>query len=148
MSYYFANRFQDAETALRKALELDPNYALAYVSLGDFFDQTGREDEALDTFRKVMRMRPDLFWPYYYYGKLASKQGHGNNAEAIQMLRKAVALNPTYPEAHCELGRVLAQAGETRRSDCGIKQKHSAQPGPRAILLSTRTRLSQNRRSG
>jgi len=25
-----------------------------------------------------------------------------------------VALNPAYPEAHCELGRALAQAGETQ----------------------------------
>ena len=63
-----------------------------------------------------MKIRPDLFWPYYYYGKLVSKPGHGSNAGAIQMLRKAVTLNPKYAEAHCELGRVLAQAGETKEA--------------------------------
>jgi len=128
MSYYFANRFHDAEATLRKALELDPNYALAYVTLGDFFEQTGRVDEALDIFRKVMRMRPDLFWPYYYYGKLASKPGHGNNAEAVEMLRKAVQLNPSYPEAHCELGRVLARTGETQEAIAELNKSIQLNP--------------------
>jgi superkiller protein 3 len=60
-----------------------------------------------------MEMRPDLYLPYYYYGKLASKAGNEKRADAIANLRKAVSLNPNFSEARFELGKALAQAGQT-----------------------------------
>jgi tetratricopeptide (TPR) repeat protein len=111
LSYYFASRLQDAEQALRKALALDPQYEVAYVVLGDLFEQSGKLDEAIAIFARVIEIKPDLYLPYYYYGKLASKEGNKRIAEAIEKLQKAVALNPTFAEAHYELGKAEVQAG-------------------------------------
>jgi tetratricopeptide (TPR) repeat protein len=111
LSYYFVSRLQDAEQALRKALALDPRYEVAYVVLGDLFEQSGKLDEAIATFGRVIEIKPDLYLPYYYYGKLASKEGGKKTGEAIEKLRKAIALNPTFADAHYELGKALAQAG-------------------------------------
>jgi tetratricopeptide (TPR) repeat protein len=113
LSHYLAFRLSEGEQALRKALALDPQYDAAYVVLGDLLEQSKRTPDALDVFRKLMEVRPDLYLSYYYYGKLASKEGHENSSDAIANLRKAVSLNPNFPEARFELGKALVQAGQT-----------------------------------
>ena len=129
LSYYFASRLQDAEQALRKALALDPQYEVAYVVLGDLFEQSGQIDNALGLFRKGIDIQPDLFLPYYYYGKLLSKQGGERVGEAVDKLRKAVALNPAFPDAHYELGKALAQAGQTAEAVQELKRSLELKPG-------------------
>ena len=113
LSHYLASRLSEAEQALRKSLALDPQYEAAYVVLGDLLEQSNRTADALDVFRKAIEIRPDLYLPYYYYGRLASKEGQENGADAIAKLRKAVSLNPNFPEARYELGKALVQAGQT-----------------------------------
>ena len=129
LSYYFASRLQDAEQALRKALALDPQYEVAYVVLGDLFEQSGQVDDALGLFRKVIDIQPDLYLPYYYYGKLVSKQGGDRVGEAVEKLRKAVALNPVFPDAHYELGKALAQAGRTAEAIQELERSLELKPG-------------------
>jgi tetratricopeptide (TPR) repeat protein len=113
LSQYLASRLNEAEPSLRKALALDPQYDAAYVVLGDLLEQSRRTADALQVFRKAMEMRPDLYLSYYYYGKLASKEGNENSADAIAKLRKAISLNPNFPQAHYELGKALVQTGQT-----------------------------------
>ena len=81
--------------------------------LGDLLEQSRRITDALDVFRKAMEMRPDLYLSYYYYGKLAAKEGNENSADAIAKLRKAISLSPNFPQARYELGKALIQAGQT-----------------------------------
>ena len=113
LSHYLASRPNEAEQALRKALALDPQYEAAYVVLGDLLEQNSRPADALNVFHRAMEVRPDLYLPYYYYGKLASKEGNEKRSDAIVSLRKAVSLNPNFSEARFELGKALAQTGET-----------------------------------
>jgi tetratricopeptide (TPR) repeat protein len=129
LSYYFASRLQDAEQALRKALALDPQYEVAYVVLGDLFEQSGKVDEAIAIFGRVIEIQPDLYLPYYYYGKLASKQGGKRIGEAVEKLRKAVALNPTFADAHYELGKAQAQAGQPAEAIQELKRSLELKPG-------------------
>jgi len=129
LSYYFASRLQDAEQALRKALALDPQYEVPYVVLGDLFEQSGRVDEAIDVFGKVIQIRPDLYLPYYYYGKLASKQGGKRIGEAVEKLKKAVALNPAFADAHYELGKAQAEAGQPAEAIPELKRSLELKPG-------------------
>jgi tetratricopeptide (TPR) repeat protein len=81
--------------------------------LGDLLEQNSRPADALNVFHRAMEVRPDLYLPYYYYGKLASKEGNEKRSDAIVSLRKAVSLNPNFSEARFELGKALAQTGET-----------------------------------
>lgn len=129
LSYYFVSRLQDGEQALRKALALDPQYEVAYVVLGDLFEQSGQVDDALGLFRKVIEIQPHLYLPYCYYGKLVSKQGGERVGEAVEKLRKAVALNPAFPDAHYELGKALGQAGQTAEAIQELEKSLELKPG-------------------
>jgi tetratricopeptide (TPR) repeat protein len=128
LSYYFASRLQDAEQALRKALELDPRYEVAYVVLGDLFEQSGRIDEAIAIFARAIEINPHLYLPYYYYGKLASKEGGKRIGEAIEKLQKTVALDPTFADAHYELGKALAQTGRPEEAVRELKRSLELNP--------------------
>ena len=119
LSQYLASRPNEAEDALRKALALDPQYTAAYVVLGDLLEQSKRYADALEVFREAMEMHSDLYLPYYYYGKLASKEAQVYSADAIEKLRKAISLNPNFAEARYELGKALVHAGQPSE---GIQQ--------------------------
>ena len=51
-------RFTDAETALRKAVALEPNFWRAHNSLGRFMMRHARYDEAVEVFREVVELTP------------------------------------------------------------------------------------------
>ena len=128
LSHYLAGRLDEAEPALRKALALEPNYESAYVVLADLLEQSRRTGDALDIVRKAMEVQPDLYWPYYYYGKLILKDGQQNSADAILKLRKAVSLNPSFSEARYELGKALAQADRNAEAIKELKKSLELNP--------------------
>jgi tetratricopeptide (TPR) repeat protein len=98
------------------------------VVLGDLFEQSGRIDEAIAIFARVIEINPHLYLPYYYYGKLASKEGGKRIGEAIEKLQKAVALDPTFADAHYELRKALAQAGRPEEAVRELKRSLDLNP--------------------
>ncbi|MFB3133460.1 MAG: tetratricopeptide repeat protein, partial [Rhodothermales bacterium] len=108
--------FEDCKQLYEKALELDPNYALAYSGLGalyvlQFIAKTDPAD--LDRGRihleKAIEIDPDTAEPYVYLGYYHSRKG--NPKEASEALRKALALEDNHPVANYFLGTGLLAAG-------------------------------------
>jgi tetratricopeptide (TPR) repeat protein len=104
-----------AEESLRKALELNPHFSDAYLLLGDALEQE-RPEEAMKIFGKTMSEHPDLAVAYYYYGRLALQLNERPIQETVSILRKAVALEPSFPDSHYELGRALEQSGSVNEA--------------------------------
>ncbi len=107
--YYYHYRKQDNENAIelfKRALELDPSYALACAGLGDAYGQRfikfGFNDAWLDssivTSTRAISLNPSLAEGYKALGlAYMAKGGHRKSLEAN---RKAVELNPSYYPAH------------------------------------------------
>jgi tetratricopeptide (TPR) repeat protein len=96
--------------------------------LGDLLSEAGKVDEAVEVFRKAIEVRPDLYLPYYYYGQSSVRQGKENCETAIQMLQKAIVLNPSFAEAHYELGKALLQAGRMDDAIVALKESVDLKP--------------------
>ncbi len=128
LSYYLASKLDQAEKALRQALALDPKYETAYIVLGDLLSQAGKVDEALEAFQKAIEVQPDLYLPYYYYGQISARQGRESFQTSIRMLQKAITLNPSFAEAHYELGKVLLQAGRLDDSLVALEKSLDLKP--------------------
>jgi TolB-like protein/Tfp pilus assembly protein PilF len=99
-----------AEREFRRAVELDPNYALGHSFLAWFLAAMGRFDEAIEEDKRAMDLDPlsaavnaDLGWDFYFARRYD---------EAIEQLKKAVDLEPNYWVSHVLLGRCYQQRGK------------------------------------
>jgi DNA-binding winged helix-turn-helix (wHTH) protein/TolB-like protein/Flp pilus assembly protein TadD len=98
-----------AEREYRRALELAPGYATALQWLALCFVAQGRFEEAIATSQRATAADPlspivatDLGRHLYYARRFAA---------AVEQLRAAVELDPTFARAHQELGRAYRQRG-------------------------------------
>lgn len=97
----------DAERrrTLEAAVTANPEDAAARLALARF--QMGRRNlvDALETFRIAAGLDPTNAEPFAYSGWIIRLQGFPT--EAMQLLDKAVTVDPAYPDAHFFRGYVL-----------------------------------------
>jgi len=98
-----------AEREFRRAIEIDPNYALGRSFLAWHLAAMGRFDESIAEDKRALELDPlsaavnaDLGWDLYYARRYD---------EAIEQLRKAVDLEPNYWVSRVLLGRSYEQKG-------------------------------------
>ena len=101
---------EEAIAHYRKALEINPDYALAHNNLGLTLASHGRFDEALVHYRKALEIRPDFAEAHNDLGLALAD--HGQVEKAIAQYRKALEINPDYADARYNLGTVLAGLGQ------------------------------------
>jgi TolB-like protein len=106
------NTLNEAESAINRALKLDPNLAEAYASLGLLYSNRHEGSEAIRALNKAVENQPSyaeahnwLSWNYQLLGKAEL---------ALKSAKKAVELNPLSPEAVSNLSVSLLYNGLTK----------------------------------
>ena len=87
-------KLEQAEPYLRKSVELNPDQSAAYYYLGLIAEGKGQDDEAITTFKDVLRRDPNYALAYEAMGRVLLKEQKFQ--EAKQALEKAVLLNPEF----------------------------------------------------
>jgi len=100
---------KEATANLQKAVEIQPDYAVAQHDLGTVLFQTGHFQEAIERFREALRLEPDYVAAHNSLGTVLFQTGHFQ--EAMEQFREALRLEPTYILAHNNLGTALARTG-------------------------------------
>ncbi len=105
-----AAHLEQADTASRKALELDPELAEAHTSRGLALAFAKRYDEAEREFEAAIRLNPKLFEAHYFYGRARFQQGKVDEAaksfEEAWRIRPEDYQAPTFLALCCDaLGR-------------------------------------------
>ena len=105
-----------AEQLLRKALERDPSFALAWARLGETYWARYQEtlepawaDKATDAINEALRLDRDQ--PRVWITLALVHHGRGRSDVAIDELKQALALQPKSDDAHRLLGEVLQETG-------------------------------------
>ncbi len=107
-------RLSESEAKLREALDLDPNYGIAWSNLAEVAWRQGRYDEALEFRQKAIGQLP-AFAPFRYnLGHLLAVLGQ--DEEARKALEMALDLDHGHFQAYNELGNVLIRLGEPRQA--------------------------------
>jgi tetratricopeptide (TPR) repeat protein len=122
--YHQWGKFHQAIEYFEKSLEMNPTYTEALLALSITFNDMGRYEEARNIYRRasesVVRMgeptRGNLF-----RGKIANLHSElgelylalGQNEEAVQEYRKALAVAPEYPDLRIRMVVALREAGRT-----------------------------------
>ncbi len=82
----FLGRFDEAESNLRKAILLDPNFAQAHFRLGITLEQTERLDAALQEFREAARLDAAYSEPHMAMARIYHRLGQEEAArEEVQI---------------------------------------------------------------
>src|SRR5687768_3300833 len=93
-TYFDAREFnlRQADTASRKALDLEPELAEAHVARGLAVSLSKGFDEAEKEFEVAMKLDPKLFEGPYWYGR--AMLSAGRYQDAVRLLERASTLRP------------------------------------------------------
>lgn len=86
-------QFNQAVSTLGQALAIAPNSPQAYVERGSALEASGRLDEAMADYRQAGTLDASLAAPLVSQAELTIAEG--DQADAIQLLQKAVSAEPT-----------------------------------------------------
>ena len=121
-----AGRDVEAETELRWALDVDPDFGLAWALLGSVLDDSGKSDAAQSALREAIRCEPGCARNYSLLADLLIDAGNYGEAEALA--RQSIELDPL---AHrwCILGVALSKQGKYEAAASAHEAALDANPG-------------------
>jgi tetratricopeptide (TPR) repeat protein len=105
--YAEQNRFDEAISEIKTALQLRPDYSDAYNSLGVAYSKQNLLDEAISAYKTAVQLRPDYADAYNNLGDAYAKQNRLD--EAISAFKTALLFKPDYADAYSNLGVVYAK---------------------------------------
>jgi predicted O-linked N-acetylglucosamine transferase (SPINDLY family) len=108
--YYSVGNLAEATAACRRALELQPDWTPAYVTMGNIQQATGQIEEAMRLYSDAISLNPEFAEAYANLGSMLYKQGR--LVEAVVNYEKAIALKPDLAAAYWNLAGILKQQGQ------------------------------------
>lgn len=78
--------------ALNKAIEINPNYQIAYYNLGNSYYALGDVDSAENLYKKAIEVDPQYTDSYFNLAYLCLQRG--DKEEAIMLFKKCIHINP------------------------------------------------------
>jgi Tfp pilus assembly protein PilF len=105
---------------IKKALKLDPNYAPAYLLLGEAYVETREFVEAESAFEKASKLEPGDATAFFGIGFALNAQKDFIGAQ--RPLQRSLELNPNSAEAHYEMGKSLWGLGKWQEAEPHVRQ--------------------------
>jgi tetratricopeptide (TPR) repeat protein len=103
-------RFDDAQAAVSKAIEIDSSYEPSFYVMGDILVEQGEHQAAIGYLQKAASMNPQDVETRVLLGRALA--GVDRFTDALDELQRAVALNPTNADVHLEMTRVYLRVGD------------------------------------
>lgn len=110
----------EAVKASQKALDLDPDSAVAHASRGLAFLVCEEYAEADAEFEKAIELNPSLYEAYYYYGR--ARFHEGEMEKAAELFAKAAEVNPAEYQARLLRVQILRGLGQIEKATAEAKE--------------------------
>jgi len=104
--------YETAADLLSKAVELDPNFAVAQYALGVIHHALGNRWKAAAQFRVAAQLDPTYPEPFKTLGDLFLAAPRRLFDQAVEAYQKALELRPFYADAYVGLGDAKAAKGD------------------------------------
>ena len=101
---------EEAERALRKAIELDPKFAPAFAYLGLIRARTGAYDEAISLYESALKADAKLAVVHHLIADAMLKQMNADARVIESHLRQSVEMDPTFTPARLSLGKLYMRS--------------------------------------
>jgi TolB-like protein/Tfp pilus assembly protein PilF len=104
VAQFYDYDFVSAEREFKRAIELNPRYAVAHEFYGTLLSNLNRPDEADTEFRLALQLEPLALGANRMYGETLFFARRYD--ESIAQLKKTIELDDSFASAHRSLGRV------------------------------------------
>jgi tetratricopeptide (TPR) repeat protein len=139
VAQYSLGEYRAAVETLCRAVDLDPKDARALDFLGKMHDVAPElSAEVTNRLKHFSELYPRNPAANYYYA-LALASTEGNHTASVALLQKAIAENPSYAEAHYQLGLTYANSGSDSQAIAELEKTIKLRPD----LKSAHYRLAQ-----
>lgn len=118
--------FAAAVKSLKAVVDVQPDMAPAWFSLGYAYTGLHQNDDAVAAYRKAIGLQPELFEARINLGILLMEMNRPQ--DALEHLAKASALKPENARAHLYYARALAAAGQTDAAEKEFQETLRLQP--------------------
>ena len=115
-----------AEQSFKRAIELNPNYGMAYMWYGSVLQSSGKLKESHALFIKAFQLDPkspvaasNVAWGYFYMG---------DETKAMEIFSQIIVNDPYYPGAYNLAGEVLTNHGRLDKATSMYKRALDVDP--------------------
>ena len=123
---------QEAETAFREAVQLQPTLAMARLDLGLVLGREGKLDEAVQSLSEALRLDPAIEGGHLFRGIFLHQSNRQD--EARTELQKEIDQHPSNAEALTWLGMVELAAGHPEKAVGPFDRAAELQPNDLNLL--------------
>ena len=115
-----------AEQSFKRAIELNPNYAMAYLWYASVLQGSGKLKAAQDLYIKAFQLDPkspiaasNVAWSYFYMG---------DEKKAMEIFSQIIVNDPYYPGAYSLAGEILTNHGRLDKATNMYKRALDVDP--------------------
>ena len=105
--FFYKSEYEKALKAYDKAIELDPNYAMAWFNKGTALGKLSRHEKALKAYDKAIELDPNYAMAWFNKGTALGKLSR--HEKSLKAFDKAIELGPNYAMAWCNKGAALGK---------------------------------------
>ncbi|MGO8999018.1 MAG: tetratricopeptide repeat protein [Polyangiaceae bacterium] len=106
--------FDEAEGLYRRAIELDPQLAIAYTNLGNIRFRRGDEKGAEELYRRALEIDDRQPEAHYNLGYVLLERGDARRS--VPCFQRALDADPRFADAHFNLAMAFEQIGERAKA--------------------------------
>ncbi len=108
-------QFQEAATALKEALKIEPDDPVVHGNLSSLYIALRDPVKVEQHYRAAVAIDPGMYKTHYNFAVFLGMAGR--TAEAMDVLRKALEVNPFHALSHNNLGYLLAEQGKSEEAE-------------------------------
>ncbi len=124
--YYIEKEQGKAIEQFQKAIEVNPNFPMAYYNLGVVLNESGDKKRANEEYAKVIRVMP--YYTLANYNSCISLKELGDYKGAIERCKKAIEMEPDFSFPYILWGEILNEMGDNKGGIEKIKKAIEIDP--------------------
>jgi len=111
---------------VQRELEKNPNDVQALYHLADLYDRNGQYAEAIDTYKKVIKLKPDMGYVYLKIGTAYDRMN--KPSEAVSFFKQAEKYMPDYPVLFNNMGVAYGKLEKYKEEIASLKKALKLRP--------------------
>ena len=111
---------------VKKKIDQNPKDADALYHLADLYDRNEQYAEAIETYKKVVALKPGMGYAYFKMGTAYDRLN--KPAEAVEAFKKTVSLMPKNAVAYNNLGVAYGKLGKLNDEIAALQQAVKIRP--------------------